>query len=216
MIINPDELNAKDTYKLLIGAVVPRPIAWVSTVSSEGKLNLAPFSFFTVASRKPPILAISIGPGVGEREGTVKDTLANIKEQKQYVINIATAALGNEMHRSSENLSEEVDEFEYTGLTPVASEIVKAPRVGEAPINMECELYDIIQLGGDHLILGRVVRYHVKDELYEKGRINLEKLAPIGRLAGNYSMVDKIFSLPDENLKDHLKVPVDVSGGGDH
>lgn len=214
MIINPDDLNAKDTYKLLIGAVVPRPIAWVSTISSKGELNLAPFSFFTVASRKPPILAISIGPGVGEREGTVKDTLTNIREQKQYVINIATAALGNEMHRSSENLTSDINEFEHTGLTPVASEVVQAPRVEEAPISMECELHDIIQLGGDHLVLGRVVRYHVKDELYEKGRIDLEKLAPIGRLAGNYSLVDQIISLPNDNLQDYIKMPVDVSKGG--
>jgi flavin reductase (DIM6/NTAB) family NADH-FMN oxidoreductase RutF len=215
VIINPDDLNTKDTYKLLIGAVVPRPIAWVSTLSNDGKPNLAPFSFFTVASRKPPILAISIGPGVGEREGTIKDTLVNIREHKEYVINVASSALGNEMHRSADNLPSDVNEFEYTGLTPAVSEIVKPPRVEEAPINMECTLHDIIKLGNDHLVLGRVVRYHVKDELYEKGRINLEKLAPIGRLAGNYSLVDKIFSLPDDNLKDFLTTPVDISKG-DH
>lgn len=211
MIINPDDLNAKDNYKLLIGSVVPRPIAWVSTLSSDGIPNLAPFSFFTVASRKPPILAISIGPGIGEREGTVKDTLLNILEQKEFVINISTAALGNEMHRSSDNLPSDVNEFEHTGLTPAVSEIVKPPRVEEAPINMECILHDVIKLGDDHLILGRVVRYHVKDELYEKGRINLTKLAPIGRLAGNYSLVEKIFSLPDDNLKDFLTTPIDLS-----
>ncbi|MCG7344011.1 flavin reductase family protein [Sporosarcina sp. ACRSL] len=209
MIINPDDLNTKDTYKLLIGAVVPRPIAWVSTISSDGTPNLAPFSFFSVASRKPPILSISIGPGVGEREGTTKDTLVNILEQKEFVINITPATLRNEMHRSSENFPSDVNEFEYTGLTPGESEIVKSPRVEESPISMECILHDVIKLGEDHLVLGRVVRYHVNDELYEKGRINLAKLAPIGRLAGNYSLVDKIFSLPDDNSKEMLPKSVD-------
>lgn len=211
MIINPDDLNAKETYKLLIGAVVPRPIAWVSTISSNGIPNLAPFSFFTVASRKPPILAITIGPGVGEREGTTKDTLVNILEQKEFVVNITPAALRNEMHRSSENLPHDVNEFEHIGLTSAVSEIVKSPRVEESPINMECVLHDVIKLGEDHLVLGRVVRYHVKDDLYEKGRINITKLAPIGRLAGNYSLVDKIFSLPDDNLKELLPTSVEFS-----
>lgn len=211
MIINPDNLTAKENYKLLIGSVVPRPIAWVSTVSNEGKRNLAPFSFFTVASRKPPMLVISIGPGVGEREGTVKDTLRNIRDQKEYVINIVTASLGNEMHRSAENFSSDIDEFTYTGLTPVESAMVRPPRVKEAPINMECKLHDIIKLGDDHLVIGQMVQYHVWDELYEKGRINLEKLAPLGRLAGNYSLVETVFSLPNDNLEEFLTIPVDKS-----
>lgn len=213
MIINPDDLNEKDTYKLLIGAIVPRPIAWVSTVSSDGKQNLAPFSFFTVASRNPPILAITIGQGTNEREGTIKDTLMNIRMQKEFVVNIATVALANEMHRSAENLPSAVSEFDYTGLTPVASEVVKAPRVEEAPINIECVLHDVIKLGNDHLVLGRVVRYHVKDDLYEDGRINVEKLAPIGRLAGNYSLVETIFSLPKDDLKDFLAKSFDSNKG---
>lgn len=211
MIINPDDLNLKDTYKLLIGAIVPRPIAWVSTVSKDGNPNLAPFSFFTVASRKPPVLAISIGPGVGERINTTKDTLQNIRSQKEFVINIATAEFANEVHQSSENLPTEVNEFAYSGVTPIESVAVKPPRVKEAPINMECTLQDIIKVGDDYLVLGRVIRYHIKDELYENGRVDLEKLSPIGRLAGNYSLIDKIFSLPDENIKSYIKAPQNLN-----
>ena len=211
MKINPDDLTAKESYKLLQGSVVPRPIAWVSTISEDGKNNLAPFSFFTVGSRQPPMLVISIGPGVGEREGTIKDTLTNIRDQKEFVVNIVSAPLGNEMHRSGENLASDVDEFEYTGLTAAESVVVKAPRVKESPVNMECKLHDIIQLGSDHLIIGQVVQFHVKDELYDNGRINLEKLAPLGRLAGTYAPVETIFTLPHDNLEQFLTTPVDKS-----
>lgn len=211
MIIDPLNMTAKQNYKLLIGSVVPRPIAWVSTLSSEGVANLAPFSFFTVVSRNPPMLAFSVGEGVEERAGTVKDTLQNIRDNQEFVINIVTATLANKMAKSGEHLPSEVDEFEYAGLTATESLAVSVPRVLEAPVNMECKLHDIIQLGDDHLVIGRLVKFHVKDELYQNGRINLEKLAPLGRLAGNYAPVETIFSLPVENLEDILKTPVDKS-----
>lgn len=211
MIIDPLNMTAKQNYKLLIGSVVPRPIAWVSTLSPEGIANLAPFSFFTVVSRNPPMLAFSVGEGVEERAGTVKDTLQNIRDNQEFVINIVTASLANEMAKSGEHVPSEVDEFAYAGLTATESLAVSVPRVLEAPINMECKLHDIIQLGDDHLVIGRLVKFHVKDELYQNGRINLEKLAPIGRLAGNYAPVETIFSLPTENLEDILKTSVDKS-----
>jgi flavin reductase (DIM6/NTAB) family NADH-FMN oxidoreductase RutF len=201
MIIDPSTLSTKEVYKLLIGSVVPRPIAWVSSMNGKGELNLAPFSFFNVASRRPPTLAISIGPGVGEREGTIKDTLVNIQETKEYVINIVTFSLANEMHISSDNFPTEVNEFEQVGVTPAACEMVKVPRVKEAPISMECKLSHVIPIGQDTLVLGEMVRFHVADELYHEGRINLEKLEPIGRLAGNYSLVDTLFNLPHDNLE---------------
>lgn len=201
MIIDPSTLTTKEVYKLLIGSVVPRPIAWVSSMNQAGELNLAPFSFFNVASRRPPTLAISIGPGVGAREGTVKDTLVNIQETKEYVINIANFALANEMHISSDHYAADVNEFEQVGVTPAPSEIVKVPRVLESPISMECKLTHVIPIGQDTLVLGEMVRFHIKDELYHEGRINLEKLEPIGRLAGNYSLVDTLFTLPHSDLE---------------
>lgn len=197
MEFNPSEIGEKEVYKLLTGSVVPRPIAWVSTVSEEGELNLAPFSFFTVASRNPPMLCISIGPGVGDREGTEKDTLVNIRATKEFVINVVPVPLGNQMQKSSENLPSETDEFEVAGLSAAESLLVAPKRVKEAPIHMECKLEQIIQLGSDHLILGRMVHYHIDDDYYLGNyKVNLEKLQPLGRLAGNYSESSEFFKLP--------------------
>jgi flavin reductase (DIM6/NTAB) family NADH-FMN oxidoreductase RutF len=201
MIIDPSTLTSKEIYKLLIGSVVPRPIAWVSSISEEGTYNLAPFSFFTVASRQPPTLCISIGPGVGKREGTVKDTLANICAVKEFVINVAPFPLANAMHISADNFEPEVNEFSQVGVTPEESVIVRPPRVKESPINMECKLDRIIPIGQDTLVLGQMVRFHVRDDLYSNGRIDLEKLQPIGRLAGNYSLVETLFELPHPDLE---------------
>ncbi|WP_257347470.1 flavin reductase family protein [Pseudalkalibacillus decolorationis] len=197
MQFDPTQHRSKDVYKLLTGSVVPRPIAWVSTISEEGKLNLAPFSFFTVVSRKPPMLSITIGPGVGERLGTEKDTLVNIRSQKEFVINVVSTPLGNPMQKSSENLPSDVNEFEAADLTPIASEVVKPKRVKEAPIHMECKLHQVIPLGSDHLVIGEMVRYHIHEDYYLGNyKVDLEKLRPLGRLAGNYSESRDFFKLP--------------------
>lgn len=197
MEFNPSELGEKEVYKLLTGSVVPRPIAWVSTVSDEGGRNLAPFSFFSVASRNPPMLCISIGPGVGDRVGTEKDTLVNIRATKEFVINVVPAPLGNQMQKSAENLPSEADEFEAAGLSAAESCLVAPKRVKEAPIHMECKLEQIIKLGSDHLIIAKMVHYHIDDDYYLGNyKVNLEKLQPLGRLAGNYSESSEFFKLP--------------------
>ncbi|WP_163528937.1 flavin reductase family protein [Halobacillus ihumii] len=202
MRFDPSEHETKNIYKLLSGSVVPRPIAWVSTISDSGIRNLAPFSFFTVASRQPPMLCISIGPGVGPRKGTVKDTLENIRTGKEFVINISSTPLGNEMQKTSENLAREVDEFEEAGLTPISSEKVRPMRVKEAPIHMECKLNQIVELGSDHLIIGELVLYHIQEEYYmEEYKVNFEKLRPLGRLAASFSESRDFFSLPKKDLK---------------
>ncbi|WP_028782297.1 flavin reductase family protein [Thalassobacillus devorans] len=202
MKFNPSELETNQVYKLLTGAVVPRPIAWVSTVSSDHVLNLAPYSFFTVASRKPPMLCISIGPGVGERAGTVKDTLTNIRDTEEFVINIATTPLGNELQKTADNLPSDADEFAEAGLTPVESELVKPMRVEEAPIQMECRLHQIIPLGSDHLVIGEMVMYHIKEEYYKEAyKVDLEQLRPLGRLANQFSESRDFFTLPNSDVK---------------
>ena len=199
MIIDPDTLDPQSCYKLLIGSVVPRPIAWTSTVSREGVRNLAPFSFFTVASRQPPMLCISVGPQPDE--DLDKDTLSNVEETGEFVVSIVSLSLSNTMFESSKNHPPEADEFEKAGLTPAPCEVVGAPRVEEAGVSMECLLDRVLPLGTDHLVIGRMVRFHVRDELYgENGRIDVAGLDPLGRLAGDYTKVETIFELPKEDL----------------
>jgi flavin reductase (DIM6/NTAB) family NADH-FMN oxidoreductase RutF len=195
MIIDPAELDVTSVYKLLSGAVVPRPIAWVSTRSHEGVLNLAPYSFFTVVSRQPPMLAISIGPRTGG-EDYAKDTLTNIRDTQEFVINMVSLELANAMHETSINYPPEVDEFVRAGVTPAPCETIAAPRVAESRISMECTVEHILELGSDYLVIGRMQRYHVKDELFSNGRIDLEKLNPLGRLAGNFTRIESLFELP--------------------
>jgi flavin reductase (DIM6/NTAB) family NADH-FMN oxidoreductase RutF len=200
VIIDPSELDPQSVYKLLIGSVVPRPIAWTSTVSTGGVRNLAPFSFFTVASRQPPMLCISVGPRVDSNAPT-KDTLDNVEETGEFVVNIVSLSLSNTMFESSKSHPPEADEFEKAGLTPASCEVVGAPRVEEAGVSMECLLDRVLPLGSDHLVIGRMVRFHVRDELYgENGRIDVAGLDPLGRLAGDYTKVETVFELPKEDL----------------
>ncbi len=197
VILDPDNLDPRESYKLLIGSVVPRPIAWVSTVSREGRRNLAPFSFFTVASRNPPTLCISIGPRT-EGDQPTKDTLDNIRETGDLVINVVSLPLANAMHESSRTHPPEVDEFKAAGLTPAPCEAVAAPRIEEAFVSMECRLDRVLSIGEDHLVLARMLRFHVRDDLYQNGRIDVAALQPLGRLAGDYTKVENIFDLPIE------------------
>ena len=195
MIIDPSELDTHSVYKLLIGAVVPRPIAWVSSCSRDGVLNLAPYSFFNVVSREPPMLAISIGPRTGG-EDYPKDTLTNLRESQEFVINIVSVALANAMHETSINYPPEVDEFEQAGVTPAPCVVINTPRVAEAKISMECTVEHMLRLGTDHLVIGRMQRYHVEDVLISDGRIDTQGLDPLGRMAGNFSKIGTLFDLP--------------------
>lgn len=145
------------------------------------------------------MLCISIGPRQRD-DNLAKDTLDNIRETQEFVINIVSLSLSNTMHESSKDHPPEADEFEKAGLTPAPSEVVKAPRVEEAGVSMECVLDRILPLGSDHLVIGRMVCFHVRDELYENGRIDVAALDPLGRLAGDYTKVETIFNLPSEEL----------------
>lgn len=199
IVLNPDELSLPDRYKLIIGSVVPRPIAWVSTRSKAGKLNLAPFSYFNAVCTNPPTILFC--PAVRGSDGVKKDTLVNVEETGEFVVNIVTDDVVEKMNQTAAEYDYGVSEFEKTGLTPAASEIVKPPRVQESPINMECTLQQIIPVGdgsrgSGFIVLGTIVRFHVRPDIYDNGKIITEKLKPVGRLAGtNYCHVREIFSL---------------------
>ncbi len=188
MIIDTEALPNRDRYKLLIGSILPRPIAWVSTVDSEGRHNLAPFSFFNAACVNPMTLMFTVGvPG---ETGSRKDTLRNIEETGEFVINLTDAATAEAMSLCATDLPHGVSEFDWAKVTPAPCEVVNPPRVAEAPVSFECVLREIVTLsdepGGSSLVLGSVRRVHVRDELYDNGRIDLDAYAPVGRLGGDW------------------------------
>lgn len=174
-------------YKFLIGSIVPRPIAVVATKNEDGSDNLAPFSFFNGFSAKPMIVGFSTlrKPNTGEK----KDTLINIEKEKEFVINFVTEQNADRVNLCSTEIPHGESEFEYAGLTPIASEKVKACRLKESPIQFECILRDIISYGdwpgAGTLITGEVVKIHIDESIYEDGRINTQKWNPMGRGAGN-------------------------------
>jgi len=187
MIVDPASTDATSVYKLLIGSVVPRPIAFVSTINPEGAFNVAPFSFFTVASSNPPVLAFTVGQRA--TPDPRKDTLRNITTAREFVVNVVSEEFGPKMNLCAGDYPPDVDEFELSGLTPMPSDLVKAPRVAESHINMECRLLYTISLSGlingGNLVLGEVVRFHIDDEYFTNYRIDADKLRAIGRMAGN-------------------------------
>lgn len=201
MIIDPADLDPTSSYKLLIGSVLPRAIAWVSTASTAGIGNVAPISFFTVVGRFPPMLSISLQPRSDEL--TLKDTFVNIRDTGEFVVNTTSIAQADTVHRSAYEFDTDVDEFEALGLQKAASEVISAPRIAGAPISFECVVDRIIPVPPlDHVVWGRVQRIHVRDDLYlPNGRIDVGALGVFGRLAGEYTLVDNIFTTP---LSDEL------------
>ncbi|MBO9131389.1 flavin reductase family protein [Bacillus sp. 165] len=186
MNIEPHTLPWQDAYKLLIGSILPRPIAFVSTVDEDGNVNVAPFSFFTGICADP--LMVCFAPMVRGTDGGKKDTLKNIEATKEFVINIVGEDIVQQMNDCSIEYSAEIDEFVQVGLTKEASIKVKPPRVKESKVHLECELHEVLHFGENKgagsLVIGKVVLVHVDDELYYDGKIDTEKLNPIGRLAG--------------------------------
>jgi flavin reductase (DIM6/NTAB) family NADH-FMN oxidoreductase RutF len=187
MIFTPSEMPHREAYQLLVGAVMPRPIAWVSTVSAAGVRNLAPYSFFTVVCPDP--MTICFAPS-RRRDGSKKDTLVNIEETSEFVVNVVSEALAEQMNQTSATLPPEDDEFALAGLEGALSDVVKPPRVAGAKVAYECVLDQVVHVGGakdgaGSLVLGRVLRVYVADEVWRDGRIDTDALAPIGRCAGN-------------------------------
>lgn len=198
MEFNPDHLDQKAIYKLLTGAVIPRPIGWISTISKDGVPNLAPFSFFNVVGDDPPHIMFSTAHSNEHK----KDTLNNVLETKQFVVNMVTEEIIEQMNITGQNVPHDVNEFELADLTPIASVKVKPPRVKESPISFECELVHHYSLenhkfGGATIVIGRIVMFHFDDSvLLEDHKINLETYKPVSRLAGaNYAKLGELFAI---------------------
>jgi flavin reductase (DIM6/NTAB) family NADH-FMN oxidoreductase RutF len=185
-VIDPGRLEYKDIYKLMIGMIVPRPIAFVSSVDSAGIRNLAPFSYFTACSSNPPVVCFCISVRSGPRPH--KDTLNNIEATGEFVVNIVSEEIAEQMNRTSAEVSPEVDEFVLSGLTAVASDLVKPPRVAESKVQMECRLHQVVRVsdkpGGGILVLGEVLRFHVHEAIIDGNKIDPDKLNAIGRMGG--------------------------------
>jgi len=191
-----EKIDHRQAYRLCVGSIVPRPIAWVSSIDANGIANLAPFSFFTLVNHYPPMVSIS----VGMREGQAKDTAANIEATKGYVIHTVVDGWEEPMNISSAALPAEEDEFVAAGLETVPSDVVDAPRIKDAPIAMECTYERTLNFGDawtTQLVIGRVLRWHVRDDLLVDGKyIDAYKLAPVGRLGGpRYCRTHDIFEM---------------------
>lgn len=185
MKIRLTNLTRKDSHELLMSSIVPRPIAFISTVGKDGVFNLAPFSCFAPVGLKPARVCLSIDR---RRDGQIKDTLVNIEYSQDFVINVVNEDLAEAMNQASAEYPSNVDEFKEVGLTPVESDLVRSPRVAESPVNMECRLLQILEFGeiptGGHMALGEVVLVHIKEELWVGDQIDPFQLKAIGRLGG--------------------------------
>ena len=202
--LNPADMPAQDVYKIIIGSLVPRPIALISTVSKEGKGNLAPFSFFNGVSSNPPALMISISV---RPDGTTKDTLRNIKDTNEFVVNSANRWIIEPLVHTAGEFPSEINEMEEVGLTPLASSIVIPPRVKESAIQFECTRYADIQIGdgtpgSSTVVVGQIVKIHIAEHLYQNGRIILSEHQPIGRLGGMaYTTIGDVFEIPVPKIR---------------
>lgn len=218
--IKATDLSNREMYGYLSSAVAPRPICFASTVDAEGNVNLSPFSFFNVFSSNPPILVFS--PVRRGRDNTEKDTLQNLREVKQVTISVVNYTMVEQMSLASTEYEKGVNEFIKAGFTPVASQLVKPPRVGESPVAFECKVNDIIELGNEggagSLVIAEVVMVHINDEfLNEKGRLDTLRLDLVARMGENWyarASGDALFEIPKpvssigigvDNLPEHVR-----------
>ncbi|MBM7361458.1 flavin reductase family protein [Priestia taiwanensis] len=195
--INPLENTERENYKLLIGSIIPRPIAFVTTISGEHVLNGAPFSYFNIVSSNPPMISLAIQ----RSEGRQKDTAKNILASKEFVVHVVDEQNVEMVNKTAANLPSNQSEVELANFTIVESERISVPGVQEAKVRMECVLEHSLELGGSDspgcdLIIGKVIQFHIDNEIYEKGRIDPKRLGAVSRLAGHhYAKIGEMFSI---------------------
>ncbi|MED4206783.1 flavin reductase family protein [Neobacillus mesonae] len=195
--IDPESLSERENYKFLIGSIIPRPIAFVTSISKDRVLNGAPFSYFNIVSSNPPLISLSIQRSAGRQ----KDTARNIIESKEFVVHIVDEQNVEKINKTAATLPPNESEIDLANLTPVESVKISIPGVKEAKIRMECLLEQSLELGGldtpgCDLIIGKVVQFHIERDIYENGRIDPRGLAAVSRLAGiNYAKIGEIFEM---------------------
>ena len=192
MDIAPETLSIEATYKLLTGCVVPRPIAWVTTLSDDGRINAAPFSAFTFVSNRPPMVGVSIGKKVG----VLKDTPRNILARKEFVVNIGDLNLLDQLHLSAQEYPPDVSEVEELDIEVLPSVRIKTPRIAKAPVSLECTLNQVVSFNKKTgFYVGEIVNFHIRDGLLKNGKIETAELNPICRLGGpNYATLGDIIT----------------------
>ena len=189
LTITPSEITVPKLHHYLLGAVGPRPIAFASTIDKDGNKNLAPFSFFNVFSANPPIMVFS--PARSGRTNTTKNTFDNVKEVAEVVINIVNYSIVEQMSLASSPFEADVDEFVKSGLTPIASETVKPFRVKESPVQFECKVNEVVELGTEggagNLVICEVTKIHIDESILDdKGAIDQHKIDLVSRMGGNW------------------------------
>jgi flavin reductase (DIM6/NTAB) family NADH-FMN oxidoreductase RutF len=207
MDIDPNTYPSREVYKLLTAAVVPRPIAWVSTVNEQGQPNLAPFSFFNAVCQNPPTLLFC--PGIRGVDQSPKDTYHNIRATGEFVVNFVTEELAEAMNITAVEAPAEINEFERANLTAAPGKKVNVPYVAESPVHFECKLREIVTIneepGGGYIVIGTVVHMHFDDTIYREGNyLDFSAYHPVGRLTGSgYTRITDTFDLqrPPSEIK---------------
>ena len=203
MIYDPKKLTFQQTHKLMIGSIIPRPIAFVATTSNEKINNIAPFSYFNGVCSNPP--TIMFAPARRGWDGKEKDTLVNIRDTKEFTINIVSESFAQQMVECSTDYDSKVDEFDISGLNIAKSKKILPPRLKEAKISFECKLNQIVEIGdgkagSGFIVIGSIVLFHIEDEIITNDKIDVQKLNPIGRLAGDW------YTKPTNNFKISRKI----------
>ena len=209
--INPKEIEIPKLHRYLLGSIGPRPIAFASTIDSKGNINLAPFSFFNVFSANPPIMIFS--PARSGRTNESKDTYNNVKEVPEVVINVVTHDMVHQMSLASSPYDSDVSEFEKAGFTSLASDMITPPRVKESPVQFECKVNEVIELGDQggagNLIICEVLRIHLKESLLDQNEmIDQHKIDLVSRMGGNW------YCRADKNSMFEIQKPITTCGIG--
>lgn len=195
--VDGEGLDTATAYKLIVGCVVPRPVAWITTVDAAGRVNAAPFSSYNYVATSPPMLAVNIAARAGD--GATKDTARNILESGEFVVNVATEVTMEAMHDSAQEFPPDISEAEALGIALLPSRHVRPPRIAVSPVQMECRLDKVVPLGRgvNTLYIGEVVAFHLSAAIYDGSRVDSVRMRPIARLGGPfYAALGEIIHRP--------------------